>query len=608
MIFKLYNGNTSLYTKKRDSGMSERFINSPMTKQQIVEKVRKMETKKDLLNLLNTIKKEELGENYHPFTLSLLNYYCNPNRTPKKRYKHFTIPKKSGGVRDIHAPVKGLKSMLTYLNVVFQAMYEPTEAAMGFVPGRSIADNASVHVGKYYVFNTDLKDFFPSIQQPRLWAVLQLKPFSLNKELASVIAGLCCMQDANGDGVLPQGSPCSPILTNIICRQLDRRLTGLAKRFNLKYTRYADDITFSSDYNVFQDDSEFMTEFKRIIADQHFIFNDKKTRLQKSIERQEVTGLVVNEKVNVVREYVCDIRNLLYIWRRYGYEQAYAKFFPRYVSSKVYRPKNQGMPSMESVIAGKLLYLRMVMGEDSSVYNKLLEAFETLCPERKKVVDNNLTYEVSYRIDEFESLFNTQVTFKRKEETDGMSGKSKTTALCTIDARQQHIAVNVRCDSTIDKYLANPDNETLAKIKKRFYISLCLRGEKKFWLITRARMTNEHKTAFKDEYKAKVNPEFSWQELADEEIESVDYLDLAELPEDDFIDSEPASTVAAAPQDGRKTNSVKYTYDEQKAEYKPLNNSVDLPPDSELDDILSAFVSSDFDLKTLDQWDKTKKN
>ena len=608
MIFKLYNGNTSLYTKKRDSGMSERFINSPMTKQQIVEKVRKMETKKDLLNLLNTIKKEELGENYHPFTLSLLNYYCNPNRTPKKRYKHFTIPKKSGGVRDIHAPVKGLKSMLTYLNVVFQAMYEPTEAAMGFVPGRSIADNASVHVGKYYVFNTDLKDFFPSIQQPRLWAVLQLKPFSLNKELASVIAGLCCMQDANGDGVLPQGSPCSPILTNIICRQLDRRLTGLAKRFNLKYTRYADDITFSSDYNVFQDDSEFMTEFKRIIADQHFIFNDKKTRLQKSNERQEVTGLVVNEKVNVVREYLRDIRNLLYIWKRYGYEQAYAKFFPRYVSSKAYRPKNQGMPSMESVIAGKLLYLSMVMGEDSSVYNKLLEAFDTLCPERKKVVDNNLTYEVSYRIDEFEPLFNTQVTFKRKEETDGMSGKSNTTALCTIDARQQHIAVNVRCDSTIDKYLANPDNETLAKIKKRFYISLCLRGEKKFWLITRARMTNEHKTAFKDEYKAKVNPEFSWQELADEEIESVDYLDFAELPEDDFIDSEPASTVAAAPQDGRKTNSVKYTYDEQKAEYKPLHNSVDLPPDSELDDILSAFVSSDFDLKTLDQWDKTKKN
>ena len=533
--------------------------------------------------------------------MSLLNYYCNPNRDPKKRYKHFTIPKKSGGVRDIHAPVKGLKSMLTYLNVVFQAMYEPTEGAMGFVPGRSIADNASVHVGKYYVFNTDLKDFFPSIQQPRVWAVLQLKPFSLNKELATVIAGLCCMQDANGDGVLPQGSPCSPILTNIICRQLDRRLTGLAKRFNLKYTRYADDITFSSDYNVFQDDSEFMTEFKRIIADQHFIFNDKKTRLQRSNERQEVTGLVVNEKVNVVREYVRDIRNLLYIWKRYGYEQAYAKFYPRYVSSKAYRPKNQGMPSMECVIEGKLLYLRMVMGEDSSVYNKLLGTFEELCPDRKKVVDNNLTYEVSYRIDEFESFFNTQVTFKYKENADGVSGKSKTTALCTIDDHQHQIAVNVRCDSTIDKYLANPDNETLAKIKKRFYISLCLRGEKKFWLITRARMTNDHKTSYKDEYRAKVNPDFSWQDLDEED-------DLVELTEKEFIDSEHTSASIATSQTPKERNSVIYTYDEQKAEYKPLNQSEDLPPDNELDEILSAFVSSDFDLKTLDEWDKTKKN
>lgn len=578
-----------------------------MTKQQIVEKVRKMETKNDLLKLLNTLKKEDLGDNYHPFTLSLLNYYCNPNRNPKKRYKRFTIPKKSGGVREISAPVKGLKCMLTYLNVVFQAMYEPAEAAMGFVPGRSIADNAAAHVGKYYVYNTDLKDFFPSIRQPRLWAVLQLKPFSLNKELASVIAGLCCMQDANGDGVLPQGSPCSPILTNIICRQLDRRLTGLAKRFNLKYTRYADDITFSSDYNVFQEDSEFMTEFKMIIADQHFIFNDKKTRLQKSNERQEVTGLVVNEKVNVVREYVRDIRNLLYIWKRYGYEQAYAKFFPRYVSSKAYRSKNQGMPSMESVIAGKLLYLRMVMGDDSSVYNKLLETFEALCPERKKVVDNNLTYEVSYRIDEFESLFNTQVTFKHKENAVRISGKSKTTALCTIDDRKQYIAVNVRCDSAIDKYLANPDNETLNKIKKRFYISLCLRGDKKFWLITRARMTNEHKTAYKDEYRAKVTSDFSWQDLADEEYESIDY-DFDDLPEDEFVDSELVSAKVALPQEDRKMNPVKYTYDEQKAEYKPLNMSENLQSDNELDELLSAFVSSDFDLKTLEEWDKTKKN
>ena len=222
-----------------------------MTQQQIIEKVHGLKTKMDLLNLLNELKREDLGKDCHRFTLNQIYFYCNPNRNPKKRYKDFSIPKKSGGVRNISSPKGSLKLILTYLNVIFQAMYEPTDAAMGFVPGRSIADNAAAHIGKNYVFNTDLQDFFPSVHQARIWAILQKKPFSLNAELASVIAGLCCMQDPKGTldkkgkviGVLPQGSPCSPILTNIVCRNLDRKLLGLAKRFNLAYTRYADDLS-----------------------------------------------------------------------------------------------------------------------------------------------------------------------------------------------------------------------------------------------------------------------------------------------------------------------------------------------------------------------------
>lgn len=272
-----------------------------MTQKQIIEKAHGLKTKVDLLNLLNKLKREDMGKDCPKFTLNQINFYCNPNHNPKKRYKDFTIPKKSGGVRKISAPRGSLKQILSYLNVIFQAMYEPTVAAMGFVPGRSIVDNAAVHTGRNYVFNTDLKDFFPSIHQARVWKTLQLKPFSFNKEVASVVAGLCCMLDPNGItdkkgmiiGVLPQGSPCSPILTNIICRNLDRKLLGLAKRFNLRYTRYADDITFSSDYNVFKESGEFIEEFTRIIAEQGFEINDNKTRLQKSGQRQEVTGLVV---------------------------------------------------------------------------------------------------------------------------------------------------------------------------------------------------------------------------------------------------------------------------------------------------------------------------
>ena len=114
-------------------------------------------------------------------------------------------------------------------------------------------------------------------------------------------------------------------------------------------------------------------------------------------------------------------------------------------------------------------------------------------------------------------------------------------------------------------------------------------------------MTNDHKTSYKDEYRAKVNPDFSWQDLDEED-------DLVELTEKEFIDSEHTSASIATSQTPKERNSVIYTYDEQKAEYKLLNQSEDLPPDNELDEILSAFVSSDFDLNTLDEWDKTKKN
>lgn len=523
-----------------------------MTKQQIVEKVREMETKKDLLNLLNTLKKEDLGEGYHPFTISLINYYCNPNRNSQKRYKHFNIPKKSGGFREISSPVKGLKCMLKYLNIVFQALYEPTSAAMGFVPGRSIADNASVHTNKNYVFNTDLKDFFPSIHQPRIWTVLQLKPFSINKDLASVIAGLCCMKGPDGNGILPQGSPCSPILTNIICYQLDRRLSGLAKRFNLNYTRYADDITFSGDYNIFQEESEFTKEFIRIIEDQHFVINQKKTRLQKRRERQEVTGLVVNEKVNIAKEYSRDLRNLLYIWQKYGYEQAYAKFFVRYLDTNAYKSRKGGMPKMESVVSGRLLYLRMVLGADSSLYQKLSEAFTQLCPEQGKIPENNITYRASYKLNEFESLFNTNITFKNKSSIY-VSGKSKTKAICTINGIEHQISVNIRCDSIVDAYLSNPEDDTLSWIKERLYISLCQRGDKEFLLITRWKMNNEHPSEYRDEFKVKAN------------IENL-----------------------------------------QKGSAVVINKK--LRTVMSVDEFLSAFVGSNFDLKTLEEWDKTEKN
>ena len=264
-----------------------------MDKFETRKRVSSLQTKADLLKLLNDLKVDDLQENAYPIPMKAINFYCNPAH--EKRYKSFSIPKKSGGQRVISAPCRGLMSILTYLNVMFEAMYEPAPCVCGFAIGKSVVDNANNHVGKNYVFNLDMKDFFPSIQQARVWARLQAAPYNMKKDVANIIAGLCCMKTSDGKFVLPQGAPTSPILTNMICERLDRRLTGLARRFGLSYSRYADDITFSSMHFVYSGDGDFMKELNRIVFEEHFSLNDKKTRLQKNNVRQEVTGITVNE-------------------------------------------------------------------------------------------------------------------------------------------------------------------------------------------------------------------------------------------------------------------------------------------------------------------------
>jgi hypothetical protein len=150
---------------------------------------------------------------------------------------------------------------------------------------------------------------------------------------------------------LPQGAPTSPTISNIICERLDRRLSGLAKRFGLNYSRYADDITFSSMHSVYEKNSEFINELHRIIADQSFDIKDSKTRLQKSGYKQEVTGLVVNQQANVNKRYIKELRMWIYLWEKYGYNTAYKYFVVKYIKDKGHIMK--GKPDMANVISGK---------------------------------------------------------------------------------------------------------------------------------------------------------------------------------------------------------------------------------------------------------------
>ncbi|OYU56717.1 MAG: hypothetical protein CFE25_05685 [Chitinophagaceae bacterium BSSC1] len=445
----------------------------------------KMKSASDLLDLLNISNNILFDKKARVISLSHLAYFVNPQRS-SKFYKEFNIVKKSGKLRVIHAPETQLKILQKNLAFILQCVFEPHKAAYGFVWNKSIVDNAKQHLNKNYVFNIDLKDFFPSIEQGRIWKCLQLPPFSLetyppkktinvypfkgsfvtsekevieftipierdivlfdetnqdfikyrnrfydvNRQfkkaedilsqqkkiqsfehdylqkvfellpelfeptpldkisLPNIIASLCSyrieVERYNEDknlfelvrkSITPQGAPTSPIISNIVCQRLDYLLTGVANRFGLTYSRYADDITFSSKHNVYDRKGDFYQEVLRIIKQQKFAINEDKTRLQKNGYRKEVTGLLVNDTVNVQKRYIKDIRKWLYYWEEYGIEKA-NNFFATDIRNR----KNDVNTSadLKHTLQGKLSYLGMVKGKNNSTYQKLNERFKKL--------------------------------------------------------------------------------------------------------------------------------------------------------------------------------------------------------------------------------------
>lgn len=222
-------------------------------------------------------------------------------------YHSFEVPKKSGGTRTITAPGGELKKVLTVLAYMLDYLYLIPSNVMGFVEQRSVATNAARHVGRSYVLNIDLKDFFPSVKKHMVSSVL--RQYAVDRDVARLILRLCChTPEDGGEECLPQGAPTSPVLSNIACTCLDIRLEGLAQSKWLTYTRYADDITFSSDHNVFREDGPFWAKLRAIITECGFTINEKKTRLLRPWDRQEVTGVTVNSKINVSRTYLKNLR------------------------------------------------------------------------------------------------------------------------------------------------------------------------------------------------------------------------------------------------------------------------------------------------------------
>lgn len=441
-----------------------------------------MKTASDLANLLDLIKQNEFGSVNYNISEYMLKHFSSDSIAPK-RFRTFHIRKKSGGLREIKAPCRQLDVILTCVNILLKSIYEPSDVTMGFTSGRSVLNNAQIHVGHNYVFNIDLKDFFPSIPQARVWKRLQLAPFNFPQEVANILAGLCCSYDANVNAnVLPQGSPASPLLTNAICDKLDRRMKGVAKRFGLHYSRYADDMTFSSMHNVYHEGSEFRMEIQRIISEQGFRMNESKTRLQKTGSRQEVTGLTVNSIANVSHKYLSDLRWILNVWEKEGYAKAYAMFYPKYKYEKGYIKK--GEPVMENVIGGKLNYLRMVRGENNPAYRKLQARYDSL--QELVFVDNetdkskSYVYVQPYTLVDFQELFSTQITL-------AVTREKKLVGKCVIDNREKTLAISKSTQKSLCPNLDNLNDGDLVISEElaKCYVTLCRHKGKNFWLITK---------------------------------------------------------------------------------------------------------------------------
>ena len=358
---------------------------------QIQDDFANMQSKEDLLVLLNKVKSYLYAEKNRDwgnqdYTIKYLNYYTY-SKLCKKRYQKFEIPKKSGGFRVIHAPNPRLNSILKNLNVILQLVSITNDKAYGFMPNKSIVDNAKRHTNQNYVYNIDLKDFFFSFDQNRIKMMLHNAPYNIkNLSVCSFIATLVThhIEENKGnklsDAVLPQGSPTSPTLTNMLCYNLDRRLNGMAKRFNVTYSRYADDITFSSDRNVFRKE-EFQAELVRIIEkDQNLEINPKKTRLQTKGNRQEVTGLTVNNQVNVISKYVKSVRMYLYYCEKYDIKKGsilYAKDIGKETSPE----------KLMNILRGKIDFLAMVKGKRNDLVQKLYTRYRALAQNDSTIKD-----------------------------------------------------------------------------------------------------------------------------------------------------------------------------------------------------------------------------
>ena len=309
-------------------------------------------------------------------TLEDIRYYSDINNND--RYKILLIPKKhKREFRTVFSPQGKLSIILKAINEILNTLYIPEKYVSGFVRHRSIVDNAYLHIGQEFLLNVDLKDFFDSIKYDRIVENLTRQPYNFTSSVAHAITLLTCVASPKDKTIsLAQGSPIAPIISNIVFEQIDRNIYNYCCTRYVKYSRYADDLTFSCNRDILYKEGTFFQSITNILTSNHFFLNNEKSRLRNRSQRQEVTGILVNVKPNVSREYIKEIRDLLFIWKKYGIADAYRSFYKHHKIQL--RIQKKDTPYLINFLRGKINYLGLVRGYSDSYYTRFTQLFNSL--------------------------------------------------------------------------------------------------------------------------------------------------------------------------------------------------------------------------------------
>jgi RNA-directed DNA polymerase len=268
-------------------------------------------------------------------------------------YNTIQIPKRDGTKRNLDVPCENLKFIQRWIldNILYNC--NCSTHATGFIPNRSIIDNAQLHVAQECVIGLDMKDFFPTIHFGRVLGMF--KTLGYNSYLSHLLANICTYE-----GVLPQGAPTSPYISNIICARLDYRLSKLCDNADAKFTRYADDITVSGNRGI----ERLLPIIKKIVEEEGFQLNQKKERVLYSYHSQRVTGITVNTKLSPPKSLLKYMRQCIFYINKYG------------LRSHLERTNNLEKANYKDHLYGIAYYIKMIDIKLGEKYLNDLNAIE----------------------------------------------------------------------------------------------------------------------------------------------------------------------------------------------------------------------------------------